>query len=61
MKGRAIIKGISLRSVIRKTFPNDKIIKIYKNVQTGPNRYEGGDQDGLTSFEYHEYACILFF
>lgn len=33
-------------------------IKTYKNVQTGPNSQDGGDQEGFLSCEYQEYLLI---
>jgi hypothetical protein len=61
IKGRAIIKGILFWNNIINTLPKDIVIKIYRNVQTGPNSQEGGDQEGFVSCEYQLYVSICFY
>jgi hypothetical protein len=52
MKGNAIMKAISPPHAIQNTFPNEMMIRIYRNVRTGPNTREGGDRDGFLRWEY---------
>lgn len=52
MKGSAITKLICFWKNNMKTLLKDIAIKIYKKVQTGPNKNAGGAQDGFTKFEY---------
>ena len=54
------MKGILFWNNIINTLPKDIAIRIYRNVQTGPNNQEGGDQEGFVSCEYQLYVSICF-
>lgn len=56
--GNATIKAISFFQVIKKTFPNEIAIRIYRKVQTGPKRKAGGAQNGFINCEYQLYVSI---
>ncbi len=52
INGKATMKGISLWTNMRNTFPNEIAINIYSTVQTGPKSQDGGAHDGLIIVEY---------
>jgi hypothetical protein len=60
IKGRTTINPICFCKAKTKTFPKDTAIKIYKKVQTGPNKYDGGAQDGFIKFEYQLKVLFIF-
>jgi len=60
IKGRTTIKATSFFQPIKNTLPNDMMIKIYKNVHTGPKSQLGGDQEGLIRVEYQLYELFIF-
>jgi hypothetical protein len=47
INGNPTIKAIDPPHAIQNTFPKEMMIKIYRNVRTGPKTHEGGDREGF--------------
>jgi hypothetical protein len=58
-KGKATIAGKLLCHTAKNTLLKEIKIKIYRTLQTGPNRKEGGAQEGLMSVEYQLYELFI--
>ena len=60
MKGSAVTKLICFWKNNMKTLLKDIAIKIYRKVQTGPNKKDGGAQEGFVKFEYQLKVLFIF-
>ena len=60
INGKATIKAIFLCHKSIKTLPKEIAIKIYKNVQAGPNTHDGGAQSGFINCEYQLYVLFIY-
>lgn len=58
INGKTTINDNCFCQAMMKTLPKETKIKTYSTDHTGPNRYDGGDQEGLINCEYQLYVCI---